>query len=167
MAKGVYVGRHRHPGIVFVLGIVTAFIHTAYWYFAANSEMGKRGLRRANPVVWTILVCLPFLQVFAVQRTASNLRKVYLANGVHRDPSTWSLALLCLVLPYLGAIIAASVIQSGLNHVWHETREKVIHDGPEDKDLRCPECEAVFEIRKNPYTDAIVACPSCEFEGVV
>lgn len=167
MAKGVYVGRSRHPGIVIVLGIITAFVHTAYWYYAANTEMHRRGLKRANAVLWTILVCIPLLQVIAVQRTVANLRAVYLANSIHRDPSPWSLALLSLLFPYAGAIIAAAIVQSGLNKVWYETREKVITDGPESKDLRCPSCEAVFEIRKNPYTEAIVTCPSCDYEGVV
>jgi hypothetical protein len=167
MAKGVYVGRERHPLLVLLLGIVTVFIYTVYWFYAANLEMRKRGVQRAKPALYAVLAALPILQIFAVHRSVANLRKVYLANHVSRDPSPWSLAVLLIPLPYIGLIIASMFVQSGLNHVWRETRARVIEDGPEVKDLQCPSCEAVFEIRKNPYVQSAVLCPSCSFEGLV
>lgn len=167
MAKGVYVGKERNPFLVFLLGIVTAFIYTFFWVYAANLEMQKRGVRKAKPGLYTVLAILPLIQVFAIHRTVANLRKIYLANNIPRDPSPWALALLALALPYVGLVIASSFVQSGLNHVWYETRAKVVEDGPETKDLQCPSCEAIFEIRKNPYTEAAVKCPVCGYEGIV
>jgi uncharacterized paraquat-inducible protein A len=167
MAKGVYVGRERNPFLVFLLGLFTVFIYAFYWVYAANEEMRKRGVRRSKPAVYAVLSVIPLLQIFAVRSTVSNLRRIYLANNVPRDPSPWSLAVLCIPLPYIGLLVSAAFVQSGLNHVWRETRSRVIEDGPEEKDLQCPSCEAVFEIRKNPYTEALVKCPACSFEGVV
>lgn len=167
MAKGVYIGRERNTVLVFLLGLITAFIYTFYWFYAVNQEMQKRGVQKAKPVLYVILAVLPILQIIAVHRTVANLRKVYLANNVGRDPSPWSLAVLLIPLPYVGLLIASVFVQSGLNHVWRETRARVIEDGPEVKDLQCPSCEAVFEIRKNPYVESAVSCPSCSYEGLV
>ena len=167
MTKGVYVGKERNPFLVLLLGIVTLFIYTFFWVYAANLEMQKRGVKRAKPGLYVALSILPIIQVFAVHRTVANLRKVYLANGMAKDPSPWSWAVLSLPLPYIGMVIASVSVQRGLNRVWAETRSAVIEDGPETKDLQCPSCEAVFEIRKNPYTDAMVKCPVCAYEGLV
>lgn len=167
MAKGVYVGKERHPLLVILLGLVTGYIYTLYWFYAANAEMKKRGIPRTNAGVHAVLAAIPVLQAIAVHRTVANLRKVYLANHVPREPSAWSLAVIALPLPFIGPIIASAFVQSGLNHVWDETRNRVIQDGPEEKDLQCPDCAAIFEIRKNPYTEAVVKCPGCGYEGVV
>lgn len=167
MAKGVYVGRERNAFLVFLLGLITAFIYTFYWFYAANLEMKKRGVQKAKPALYVVLAVIPILQIFAVHRTVANLRKIYLVNNVGRDPSPGSLAVLLIPLPYVGLLIASSFVQGGLNHVWRETRARVIEDGPEVKDLQCPSCEAVFEIRKNPYVESAVMCPSCSFEGLV
>ncbi|MBW3584106.1 MAG: hypothetical protein KY455_13525 [Euryarchaeota archaeon] len=167
MARGVYVGKERNPFLVFLFGLITAFIYTFYWFYAANREMQKRGIERAKPALYVVLAVIPVIQVLAVHRTVTNLRKIYLGNNVPRDPSPWALAVLCLPLPYIGLLFASSFVQSGLNHVWEETRARVIEDGPEVRDLHCMECEAVFEIRKNPYSEGVVRCPSCAYEGVV
>lgn len=167
MAKGVYVGKERSAFLVFLLGIVTVFVYTFFWIYAANLEMQKRGVKKAKPGLYVFLALFPLLQVFAVQRTVANLRKVYLANNVPRDPSPWSWAVLCLPLPYLGMVFASASVQRGLNHIWNATRAAVIEDGPEEKDLQCPSCEAVFEIRKNPYSASSVVCPVCSYEGIV
>ncbi len=167
MAKGVYVGKERNAFVVFLLGLITIFVYTFFWVYAANLEMQKRGVRNAKPGLYVVLSILPVLQVFAVHRTVANLRKIYLANNVPRDPSPWSWAVLALPLPYLGVALASIGVQAGLNHVWRETRAAVIEDGPEEKDLQCPSCDAVFEVRKNPYAEATVACPVCNYEGVI
>lgn len=167
MAKGVYVGKSRSPLLVLLFGLVTVFVYSFFWMYAANLEMQKRGVKGARPGLYVFLALFPIIQVFAVHRTIANLRKIYLANNVARDPSPWAWAVLCLPLPYFGLLFMSASAQRGLNHVWEATRAAVVEDGPEEKELQCPSCDAVFEIRKNPYTESAVQCPECRFEGVV
>jgi hypothetical protein len=72
-----------------VLYIVTFGIYGIYWYYSTLNEMSKFQGKQTEPLLWTILMFVPIVNLFAMWKHASTASAV--SNGTYPPILLWIL----------------------------------------------------------------------------
>lgn len=115
--------RRRHPGLVWVLAIVTLGIYFLIWYYNVHRELAEAfPRRRVSPLgavltvtVGALVIIPPFVSIY---NTGERIRNAQRDSGLEPTSRPWVGLLLMFLL--------------GLNIAYHQIQLNSVADEPED-----------------------------------
>lgn len=163
MASEVYVGRVRSSVLLVLASVVTLTIYWFVWFWKFNTELYRheaKGGRAAGR--WLLFLLVPVIGWFlAVWLAGRHLRRLQVRAEVER-PTTPSLAASWAgLVPVVGWLVAAALLQSGGNRLWLRLRDAFEVDVKAERTIECGTCHHTFGAFLNPLFATRLTCPSC------
>lgn len=84
-----------------IVYFLTFGLYSIYWYYSTLDEMSRYNGRRTEPLLWTILLIIPFINLFAMWRHADESSKI--GGGTYPAILLWVLWI--FVMPALWILV--------------------------------------------------------------
>lgn len=168
MASEVYVGRVRSLVPASALSLATLGLYFLVWFYQLNHEIRRHRGRGVEPMgLFALFLLIPVIGWFlAFMISGHQVRRVQESADADARTSPWYPALWGL-LPIVGWVTAAGILQAGANRAWARLHEDLGHATSEPVRLQCPDCAGQFAAFLTLPGPTHVACPQCGRAGDV
>jgi uncharacterized membrane protein len=100
--------KKRDPIFVVVVSLVTCGLYALYWFYHTTRELGEANKSETNPLVWTIGLFIPFVNLYFLWKYSGESEKIM--KGKHSQ-------LLIFIAWLVFFPIAQYLVQQELNKV--------------------------------------------------
>ncbi len=68
--------KKRNPIFVIVASLITCGLYAVYWFYKTTRELGEVNKSTTNPVLWTIALFIPFVNLYFLWKYSGEAEKV-------------------------------------------------------------------------------------------
>ncbi|MBN2122544.1 DUF4234 domain-containing protein [Candidatus Micrarchaeota archaeon] len=68
--------KKRNPLFVIVASFITFGIYALYWFYSTTKELGEVNKSEVNPIVWTIALFIPFVNLYFLWKYSGEAEKL-------------------------------------------------------------------------------------------